>query len=453
MILGRDYASGDKEFEIHGSLMRFTYFKNTLFLFVLVCFSCGSGSGKENDEKSNDIVIHDAVSINGLQKKKESGNNQHVVVGAQRFDAYENLLRNKKVGVVANQTSLVTYRSEPDSSRFEINVEMHLVDFLLRKGIDVKKVFSPEHGFRGEADAGELVEDGVDTNTGLPIVSLHGKNKKPTEEQVKGLDVLVFDIQDVGVRFYTYISTLHYIMEAAAENNIKVVVMDRPNPNGNYIDGPMMEVEHTSFLGMHPVPLVHGMTIGEYARMINGESWLANSVKCDLEVVMMENYSHHMLYSLPVRPSPNLPNDVAINLYPSLGLLEGTNLNAGRGTEMQFQIFGSPNLPEELYPLQYTPMPNFGSKYPKHKGVECNGLDLRNTPRLEKVDLSWIMEAYQNHQDKDNFFNTANFTAHAGTAELQKMIEAGKSVDEIRDTWVEGLTNYHLMRKQYMLYK
>lgn len=453
MILGRDDASGDKEFEIHWSLMRSTYFKNTLFLFVLICFSCGSGSGKENEGNPDDIVIHDAVSINGLGKKKEVSENQQLIIGAQRFQAYEELLQNKKVGIVANQTSLVTYRSEPDSSGYEINVEMHLVDFLLRKGIKVEKVFSPEHGFRGEADAGESVEDGVDTNTGLPIFSLHGKNKKPTSEQLKGLDVLVFDIQDVGVRFYTYISTLHYIMEAAAENGVKVVVMDRPNPNGNYIDGPMMEDEHRSFLGMHPVPLVHGMTIGEYAKMINGEGWLANSVTCHLEVVEMENYTHDTFYSLPVRPSPNLPNDVAINLYPSLGLLEGTNLNAGRGTEMQFQIFGSPNLPAELYPFQYTPMPNFGSKYPKHKGVVCNGLDLSNTPRLEKVDLSWIIEAYKNHRDKDNFFNTKNFTAHAGTAELQKMIEAGKTVDEIRNTWVEDLTNYHLMRKQYMLYK
>jgi uncharacterized protein YbbC (DUF1343 family) len=357
------------------------------------------------------------------------------------------------VGVVANQTSVVTYRSEPDSTRFEINVEMHLVDFLLRKGITVTKVFSPEHGFRGEADAGETVKDGVDINTGLPIVSLYGKNKKPAAAQVEGLDVLVFDIQDVGVRFYTYISTLHYIMETAAENNIRVIVLDRPNPNGHYIDGPMMEDEHKSFLGMHPVPLVHGMTIGEYARMINGQGWLSKGLKCDLEVIPMENYSHDTFYSVPIRPSPNLPNDTAITLYPSLGLLEGTNLNAGRGTEMQFQVFGSPKLPAELYPFTYTPMPNFGSKHPKHKGVACNGLDLRNTPRMEKVDLSWIIEAYKNHQGKENFFNTRNFTAHAGTPELQKMIEAGKSVEEIRDTWVEDLTNYHLMRKQYMLYK
>lgn len=432
--------------------MRFTNFKNTLFLFLLVCFSCGSGSGRENEAEHNDIVIHDAIPVDSLLRNPGKEGSKQLVMGAQRFSEYEKLLKNKNVGVVANQTSVVTYRSEPDSGLREINVEMHLVDFLLRKGVNVRKVFSPEHGFRGEADAGESVKDGIDTNTGLPVVSLYGKNKKPGPEQVRELDVIVFDIQDVGVRFYTYISTLHYIMEAAAENNISVVVMDRPNPNGHYIDGPMMEDEHRSFLGMHPVPLVHGMTIGEYARMINGQGWLANKVKCDLEVIPMENYSHEMVYPVPIRPSPNLPNDTAITLYPSLGLFEGTNINAGRGTEMQFQVFGSPYLPSDKYPLEYTPLPNFGSKSPKHNGELCHGLDLRETPRMHKVDLGWLIDAYRNHGRKDKFFNTSNFTAHAGTAELQKMIEAGRSYDEIRETWVEDLMAYHLMRKQYMLY-
>ncbi|AVI49916.1 DUF1343 domain-containing protein [Pukyongia salina] len=432
--------------------MRLTLFKNTLFLLVLFCFSCGSGSGKENAADNEDIVIHDMYPLDEVQKKNNMENSDPIVVGAERFDVYKKFLQNKKVGVVANQTSVVTYRSEPDNSLNAFDVEMHLVDFLLRKGISVKKVFSPEHGFRGEADAGEAVKDGVDTNTGLPIVSLYGKNKKPFVDQLKDLDVMVFDMQDVGVRFYTYVSTMHYIMEAAAENGIPVIVMDRPNPNGHYIDGPMMEEAHRSFLGMHPVPLVHGMTMGEYAQMINGEGWLSNGVQCELEVIQMENYTHDTVYSVPIRPSPNLPNDTAINLYPSLGLLEGTNLNAGRGTEMQFQIFGSPHLPAGIYTFRYTPQPNFGSKNPKHKGTQCNGLDLRDTPRMNKVDLSWIIEAYKNHTRKNEFFNTKNFTAHAGTAKLQKQIEQGLSMEDIRNSWQDDLKAYNAMRKKYLLY-
>jgi uncharacterized protein YbbC (DUF1343 family) len=432
--------------------MRLTFFKNTLFLLVFFCFSCGSGSGKENAAGNDDIVVHDAVPLDKLQKKTGSNDTSQIVVGAQRFSTYEKFLKGKNVGVVANQTSVVTYRSEADNSYREINVEMHLVDFLLRKGISVKKVFSPEHGFRGSADAGEAVKDGVDTSTGLPIVSLYGKNKKPFVEQLSDLDVMVFDIQDVGVRFYTYISTMHYIMEAAAESGIPVIIMDRPNPNGHYIDGPVMQDEHKSFLGMHPVPLVHGMTMGEYARMINGQGWLSNGVQCEMEVIPIENYTHDSFYSVPIRPSPNLPNDVAINLYPSLGLLEGTNLNAGRGTEMQFQIFGSPNLPKDPYSFEYTPKPNFGSKNPKHKGTTCNGLDLRKTARMDKVDLSWIIEAYNHHTKKEEFFNTKNFTAHAGTELLQKQIELGLTMEEIRKSWQEDLMAYEVMRKQYLLY-
>ena len=319
--------------------------------------------------------------------------------------------------------------------------------------INIVKVFSPEHGFRGTADAGEAVKDGKDPKTGLPVISLYGNNKKPKPEQLAGVDVIVFDIQDVGVRFYTYIATLHYVMQAAAEASIPLVVLDRPNPNGSYVDGPIMEAAHTSFLGMHAgVPLVHGMTIGEYAQMMNQEGWLQTAQPAKLTVVAMQNYAHDLAYSLPVRPSPNLPNDQSIMLYPSLGLCEGTTLNAGRGTEMQFQIIGSPFLPQEQYPFSYTPQPNFGSKNPKFNGETCNGLDLRMLPKLQEVDLQFIIDAYRNYEKKKEFFNTKNFTAHAGTEQLQQQIESGASMQEIRASWQDGLEAFKVLRQKYVLY-
>jgi uncharacterized protein YbbC (DUF1343 family) len=405
----------------------------------MICYSCGSSNKDKNASNTEETVINDSVDIDNFIRVPINGADQPL--------SYLPLLKGKKVGIVANQTSLVTSHQIVDTKA------IHLVDFLLMNEISVKKVFAPEHGFRGKADAGETVKDGVDTKTGLPIISLYGKNKKPTQKQLDGIEVMVFDIQDVGVRFYTYIATLHYVMESCAEAGIPLIILDRPNPNGHYIDGPMMEKEHRSFLGMHPVPLVHGMTIGEYAQMINGEGWLADGVKCDIEVITLKNYTHQTLYSLPVRPSPNLHNDVAINLYPSLGLFEGTNLNAGRGTEMQFQLFGSPYLPKEYYPFSYTPQPNFGSKNPKHKGMVINGLDLRDTPRMSRVDLNWIIEAYVNHEKKEKFFKTASFTAHAGTTELQRQIEQGYTFKEIRKTWLRDLQAYDKMRQKYLLYK
>ena len=452
--------------------MRFTFSKNT-FLIVLLAgsllsFSCGSGHKDKKATTSEGIVIHDVVNVDEFKKGMEANatnkdtvkrfgrvvpgiSTTHIFTGANQWKAYMDLLKGKKVGLVVNQTSMVNDTLEyQDEIRV---VDMHLVDFIAEFGNDVRKIFGPEHGFRGTADAGELVKDGVDTKTRLPIISLHGKNKKPSPEQLEDIDVMVFDIQDVGVRFYTYIATMHLVMEACAEAGIPVIILDRPNPNGHYIDGPMMEKEHTSFLGMHPVPLVHGMTIGEYAQMINGQGWLANGIQCDLTVIPMKNYTHQTPYSLPIRPSPNLPNDVAINLYPSLGLLEGTNLSAGRGTEMQFQVIGSPYLPAEFYPFTYTPQPNFGSKYPKHQGKPCNALDLRKTAKMSRVDLSWIVEAYASHQKKEAFFNTANFTAHAGTKKLQEQIEKGYTFREIRKTWLRPLQAYDKMRQQYLIYK
>ena len=298
-----------------------------------------------------------------------------------------------------------------------------------------------------------MIKDGVDTKTGLPIISLHGKNKKPTKEQLEGLDIVVFDIQDVGVRFYTYISTLHYIMEACAEQGIPVLILDRPNPNGHYIDGPTLEIEHKSFLGMHPIPLVHGMTIGEYAQMINGEKWLEHGAQCKTTIIPVKNYKHDTFYSLPIRPSPNLPNDQAIKLYPSLGLFEGTNINAGRGTEFQFQRYGAPFLDKTVFSFNYTPIENFGAKYPKHKNKLCYGEDLSNATVKDEMTLKWIIKAYQNSTDKSLFFNTNNFTKHAGTDKLQKQIESGLSEEEIKSTWQEGLETFKKTRDKYLIYE
>ena len=416
--------------------MRLSFFKNTFFCWVLVTFSCGSQNKEANGNTAEEIVIHDTIKLSDLATKE-------IVPGAHQPDAYLPLLRDKRVAIVANQTSVLSKQKG----------DLHMADFLLSEGIQLKKVFTPEHGFRGVADAGELVNSGVDSKTGLPIISLYGKNKELYTEQLDGIDIMLFDIQDVGVRFYTYISTLHYVMEACAEAGIPLVILDRPNPNGHYIDGPILNTKYASFLGMHPVPLVHGMTIGEYAQMINGQGWLTDKKQCTLNIIKVLNYTHQTPYSIPVRPSPNLPNDVAINLYPSLGLLEGTNLNAGRGTEMQFQLIGSPYLPKDKYPFSYTPQANFGSKNPKFKGEICNGLDLSNTPRMNRVDLTWIMDAYRNYKKKEAFFNTKNFTTHAGTEVLQQQIEQGFTFREIRATWLPDLKKYDEMREKYLLYE
>ena len=407
--------------------MVLTFFKNTLILTLLVCFSCGSGN-KPPTVEASEVEIQEA----------EIETSKGIVVGANRFSEYLPYIENKNIGIVANQTSMV------DAT--------HLVDFLFAKQLSIKKVFAPEHGFRGRADAGELVKDGIDTKTGLPVISIYGKNKKPSETQLKDIEVMIFDIQDVGARFYTYISSLHYLMEACSEQNIPLVILDRPNPNGHYIDGPILEKEHTSFVGMHPIPVVHGMTIGEYAQMINGEGWLSNGVKCDITVIKMENYNHLASYSLPIKPSPNLPNDTSINLYPSVCFFEGTFVSAGRGTDMQFQIFGAPSLSAEEYPFQFTPQANVGAKYPKFKDELCFGKDLRSTPKLDKIKLEWLIEAYVSNGKKKDFF-TEYFTKLAGTKKLQEQIEQGYTYREIRKTWLQGLRDYDKMRSAYLLYE
>ena len=411
--------------------MRFNVFKNTVLLFVLVMISCASKVKNKTTEKAETIE----------QTQMDSA----IVVGANQTEIYLPLLKGKRIGIVANQTSVI-FKNQAHTSY------AHLVDSLVALKVDIKKVFAPEHGFRGQADAGEVVKDGVDTKTNLPIISLYGKNKKPSAEQLKDLDLVVFDIQDVGARFYTYISSLHYVLEACAEANIPIIILDRPNPNGHYVDGPILEMEHKSFVGMHPIPVVHGMTIGEYAQMINGEKWLANGIQCELEVINMKHYNHQKKYSLPIKPSPNLPNDQAINLYPSLCFFEGTNVSAGRGTEMQFQIFGSPFLNPESFDFQFTPKPNFGSKYPKHENKVCYGKDLRNTKTLDFLNLDWIIEAYQQTTDKSTFF-IPFFSKLAGTKTLQQQIESGLSQAETKATWKEGLDKFKAMRTPYLIYQ
>jgi len=369
-------------------------------------------------------------------------NSSNIKVGAEQTSQYVKLLKGKKIAVVANQTSVIKNANK--------NGDTHLVDSLLSLGVSVKKVFAPEHGFRGDADAAELVKDGVDTKTGLPIVSLYGKSKKPSSKQLEGIDLVVFDIQDVGARFYTYISTLHYVMEACAEAGISLLVLDRPNPNGHYIDGPVLELAHKSFVGMHKVPVVYGMTIGEYGQMINGEKWLENGIQCDLKVIPLENYTHKSAYSLTIRPSPNLPNDKSINLYPSLGFFEGTIINAGRGTEFQFQRYGASFFPKSNF--SYTPKPNFGSKYPKEKGKLCYGVDLSASEKLSSLNLEWLIDAYKKTPKTEKFFGQT-FTIHAGTKKLQKQIEAGVSVKDIKKSWQKDLNTFKKTRKKYLIYK
>lgn len=413
-------------------------FKNTVLLLVFTLSVCGNPNS--GDIHENHIAA----------KTNETAPVPQIVVGANRTDHYLQLLRGKKVGVVANQTSVIFKKTKDEVA--ETTPYTHLVDSLLSLQIDIKKVFAPEHGFRGEADAGEHVKDGKDAETGLPLISLYGKNRKPSKEQLQDLDVIVFDIQDVGTRFYTYIATLQLVMEACAENHIPILVLDRPNPNGGYVDGPTMEKEHTGFLGMTTIPLVYGMTIGEYAQMINGEGWLENGSKANLKVIQMTDYTHESSIHLPIRPSPNLPNDKSINLYPSLGLFEGTNVNAGRGTEFQFQRYGASFLDSTKYDFSYVPEPNFGSKNPKEEGKKCFGEDLSQTPNLKNVTLKWLINAYNNTADKGLFFNTSGFTKHAGTAKLQQQIEAGMTEEAIKMTWQPNLEDFMKIRAKYLIY-
>ncbi len=355
---------------------------------------------------------------------------------------YIPLLQNKRIAVIANVTSCINKTS--------------LVDSLKNLGIDIKLIFCPEHGFRGNADAGVKVSSSVDEKTGIPIISLYGKHKKPTKEDLKNIDIVLYDIQDIGVRFYTYISTMSLCMEACAENNKQFIVLDRPNPNGNYIDGPVLETKYKSFLGMHKVPLVYGMTCGEYAKMVNGEMWLANKVKCNLTVIPLKNYDRKKEYDLSIYPSPNIKNHLAINLYPTLGLFEGTIISLGRGTSEPFNQIGNPKLAKE-FNYSFTPAATSLNKSPKYKDTTCFGQNFNAEKEKyineNKIQLSILIDFYKaSAKEKALPFFDNNFNFHAGNKTLQTQITEGKSEEEIRKSWQSAITNFKQIRKKYLLY-
>lgn len=403
------------------------------------------------------LVFVSSLALHVLGQKR-------IIPGAERIDCYLPLLKGKKVGVFANQTSMVG--------------NTHLVDTLQKLGITIKAIFGPEHGFRGTAGAGEKVGTYIDKETGIPVISLYGSKRRPSEEDLKDIDILIFDIQDVGVRFYTYISSLQEYMEAAFENDKPLIILDRPNPNGFYVDGPVLQPEFKSFVGMQPVPIVYGMTLGEYASMLCGEKWLnekanakyaafknSKELKKHLIIVKNENYDHKSKYILPVKPSPNLPDIQSVYLYPSTCLFEGTTLSEGRGTEKPFQIFGAPTLPKNLY--SFTPNPRAGAPSSKHYGEVCYGWNLSGTPEeiLEKVNqhvqLKWIMDAYRLFPDKNKFFivpksgdmKNSFIDKLAGNDELWQQIRDGKSEKEIRASWEPALQQFKKIRKKYLMYK
>ncbi len=367
--------------------------------------------------------------------------NTTLMTGAERTVEYLPLLKGKRVAVVANQTSMVS--------------QTHLVDTLLSEGVDIRLIFAPEHGFRDLADDGTVITSGSDPVTGIAVISLYSSKKKPVPEDLADIDVVLFDLQDVGTRFYTYLTTMCYVMEACAENGKQFMVFDRPNPNGYYVDGPILDTaSYRSFVGIHPIPVVHGMTFGEYAGMVNGEGWLAGGIRCDLKVISCTGYTHATMYRLPVIPSPNLPNMNSVYLYPSLCFSEGTVLSCGRGTGFPFQVLGAPEIPDTGF--SFTPQPSFGSSNPKHNGVTCYGIDLRNAtadglvPKPE-INLDWIIEMYRAYPDKENFFN-GYFDTLAGSSTLREQIISGMSATEIRASWKEGLERFSATREKYLLY-
>jgi len=396
---------------------------STLFLIFLLQFS---------------FLVH--------SKNKTNEIKSNVIVGANQISEYENLLKDKRIGIIANHTSVIFKKNSNYT---------HLVDSLINLNYNIKKIFAPEHGFRGTEPNGANINDEIDIKTGLKIISLHGKNRNYgviDDNDLEDIDILIFDIQDVGVRFYTHISTLHYVMQASAENNIPLIVLDRPNPNGHYVDGPVLEIKNKSFVGMHEVPIIYGLTIGEYAKMINEEGWLNDKVKSKLHVVELKNYDRQSEYDLPIIPSPNLPNKKSINLYPSLCLFEGTNISVGRGTNLQFQIYGSPFLNKEKNDFQFNPTKNSGSKYPKHENKLCYGKNLSLTERLNEFNLEFILKAYTDSSNKSEFFNNY-FIKLAGVDDLKNQIISGYSQQKIKESWQKKLEKYKLMRKKYLIYK
>ncbi len=361
--------------------------------------------------------------------------------GAYQTQEYISLIKNKKIGIVANASSLIKHT--------------HLVDSLIKLNIDIVRVFAPEHGFRGKAEAGAHIKDGIDKKTQLEVISLYGSNKKPSKDQLHGVEIMIFDLQGVGARFYTYISTMTYVMQACAENNIPLIILDRPNPNIHYIDGPVLQMEQQSFVGLLPIPIVYGMSDAELALMINGEKWLENEEKCDLKIIKIKNYNRESVYKLPIKPSPNLPNFQSIYLYPSLCLFEGTKISIGRGTNFPFQVIGDPQYPNNNF--SFTPKSIAGvSKHPKFENQKCFGLDLhekyhqiQNKPY--QINLSYLLEFYDKYTDKENFFNPF-FEKLAGTTELRKQIKNGWTETEIRKSWEKDLDDFKNKRKPYLIY-
>ncbi len=361
-----------------------------------------------------------------------------IIPGAERLQEYLQFINGKRVALVVNQTGLVK--------------DVHLVDFLINHDINIVKIFAPEHGFRGNIDRGKHFETDIDEKTGIPIVAMYGKNRKPKAEELKDVDVVIFDIQDVGVRFYTYISSMHYVMEACAENDKKMIVLDRPNPLGDYVDGPVLDLKYQSFVGMHQIPIVHGLTIGELAMMINGEGWLENGIKCDLEVIKAENYNHNKQWSLSVKPSPNLPNDLSIRLYPSLCFFEATNVSIGRGTSFPFQVIGYPEkvfgdftfVPKDIPGMQMNPV---------QENIICYGIDLRDETEETYFTLKYIIDFAFKFKAKEELITKKSwFNLLAGNSKLAEQIISGMSEEEIKETWKKDLEAYKILRKQYLLY-
>jgi uncharacterized protein YbbC (DUF1343 family) len=386
------------------------------------------------------IVFLPFLFLKCFAKNQNTKEDTKVVVGAENLSEYLHLLKNKKVGVVVNHTSKIN--------------NAHLVDILLEKGIKISSIFAPEHGFRGEASAGETIQNDIDKKTGIPIISLYGKNKKPTASQLKDLDVLVFDIQDVGVRFYTYISTLNYVMQSCAENKKTLIVLDRPNPNAHYVAGPVLDLKFQSFVGVNPIPVVYGLTIGELALMNNGESWLGNKdLKCDLKVIKCKNYTHQTQYILPEKPSPNLPNNTSIWLYPSICLFEPTKISVGRGTDLQFQVIGGPD--KNLGNFSFTPEDKPGAVNPVNEGIQCFGLDLSQINAFEvPFTLKYFLDFYKNYEKKYDFFTNKNFfNLLIGNDWVIEDIIKGESEEKITKKWEAGLEDFKKIRKKYLLYE
>ena len=382
------------------------------------------------------ILIKNTLLFTLVYLSLTSAYSQNIIPGSERTNLYIDKLLDKKVAVIANNTSVI--RSN--------NSDIHLIDTLIKRGIKIEKIFSPEHGFLGDKDDGEKIDNGFYKS--IEVISLYGKNRRINDNDIKNIDILIFDIQDVGVRFYTYLSTLHYAMESVSRTNKKLIILDRPNPNSFYIDGPILDLKNKSFIGLHPVPIVYGMTIGEYGKMINGEGWLENNLKANLEVIKIKNYNHKLKYEPNIRPSPNLPNIQSIYLYPSLAFLEKTEVSVGRGTKTQFQIYGHPDFNEKF---SFIPKPNFGSQNPKLNGIKSNGEDLRDYKTGNRIELKWLINSYNQIKDKENFFRS-DFNKLSGSSKLQDQIKNGIQESIIRDSWLEGLENFKKIRKKYLLY-